>query len=291
MNIICVCLLVAMATFAKASSPEEGDMFEGDMILSPDQMAALQEQNRKKNSFASIKASHWKDKNGKPDVIKFYVDKAISKARGVILEAVAEYQKHTCIRFQELGYRPTNEPHLYFATGRGCSSPVGRWRSGNRISLATGCWTKGIVMHEMGHSLGFYHEQSRPDRDNYVYIHFENINPGSRFNFNKYTTDTIDSLGTPYDYESLMHYGKKYFTTDWNKLTIQTHDPTMQDKIGQRKGFSKGDIIQLNKMYCNGSGTGSSSCQDTDNGCKDWKSFCSYDPYTIKHCKKTCGKC
>lgn len=43
----------------------------------------------------------------------------LAKARGVILEAVAEYQKHTCIRFQELGYRPTNEPHLYFATGRG----------------------------------------------------------------------------------------------------------------------------------------------------------------------------
>lgn len=79
------------------------------------------------------------------------------------------------------------------------------------------------------------------------------------FNFNKYNTDRIDSLGTPYDYKSMMHYGGKYFTTDWNKLTIQTLDPAMQDQIGQRNGFSDGDILQFNKMYCSGSTGGSSS--------------------------------
>ena len=56
-----------------------------------------------------------------------------------------------------------------------CSSPVGYWRRRNTINLARGCWNKGIVIHEIMHSLGFYHEQSRPDRDNFVNINWNNI--------------------------------------------------------------------------------------------------------------------
>lgn len=69
-----------------------------------------------------------------------------------------------------------------------------------------------------------------------------------QYNFNKHSTHTIDSLGTPYDFSSMMHYGSTAFGGGYQ--TIQTIKPRNQGLIGQRKGFSKIDIEQINKMYC-----------------------------------------
>ena len=53
-----------------------GNLFEGDIELSPDQRAAFEEQQSKNNVFASIKSRHWKT-NGKADTIKYYIDPLI----------------------------------------------------------------------------------------------------------------------------------------------------------------------------------------------------------------------
>ena len=53
---------------------------------------------------------------------------------------------------------------------------IGRQGGKQQISLGRGCGYKGVAIHEMMHALGFYHEQSRLDRDNYSTINWNNIN-------------------------------------------------------------------------------------------------------------------
>ncbi len=36
----------------------------------------------------------------------------------------------------------------------------------------------GNLIHELGHTLGFFHEHSRPDRDRFVKVAFERVRPG-----------------------------------------------------------------------------------------------------------------
>ena len=78
---------------------------------------------------------------------------------------------------------------------------------------------------------------------------------GFEYNFKKLKIATIDSRGTPYDYDSVMHYGGKFFSKN-RRLTIQTKNPADQHRIGQRRGFSAMDIKQINLMYCKRGGYG-----------------------------------
>ncbi|MGA7381005.1 MAG: choice-of-anchor D domain-containing protein [Terriglobales bacterium] len=63
---------------------------------------------------------------------------------------------------------------------------------------------EGTILHEMGHVIGLWHEQSRSDRDTYVTVNYQNIIKGSRFNFD-IIQDDVQNM-TLYDYASLMQY-------------------------------------------------------------------------------------
>ena len=75
-------------------------------------------------------------------------------------------------------------------------------------------------MHEFMHAIGLFHMQSRPDRDNYVQIHFDNIQDGKEHNFNK--CESCLTYDVPYDAKSFMHYKYYYFAKDYSKPTISS---------------------------------------------------------------------
>ena len=70
------------------------------------------------------------------------------------------------------------------------------------------CLQKGIIIHEMGHAIGFQHEQTRPDRNAFVTINSANIQSGVEYNFRQYSTNQVGTFNIPYDYSSVMHYSQ-----------------------------------------------------------------------------------
>ena len=50
--------------------------------------------------------------------------------------------------------------------------------NGQTVSIGFGCEYEGFVLHELMHTLGFFHTNSRPDRDAYVIVYTQNIKPG-----------------------------------------------------------------------------------------------------------------
>ncbi|XP_064002831.1 meprin A subunit alpha isoform X1 [Pogoniulus pusillus] len=126
---------------------------------------------------------------------------------------------------------------------------VGDQQTGQNLSIGEGCDYTAIVEHEILHALGFYHEQSRMDRDDYVTIWWDEIIAGREHNFVKYEDSFITDLNTPYDYESVMHYRPFSFNKNSSVPTITAKIPEFNDIIGQRLDFSAIDLERLNRMY------------------------------------------
>lgn len=106
-------------------------------------------------------------------------------------------------------------------------------------------------MHELGHSIGFWHEHTRPDRDRYVEILYSNIDEEYHSNFNIRQAEDIDSLGLPYDLDSIMHYSLDAFSNNQqNTIRVKVD---FQGVVGQRLFLSDKDIQQANLLYkCQG---------------------------------------
>lgn len=64
--------------------------------------------------------------------------------------------------------------------------------------------SKGIIMHELIHTIGFYHMQSHTDRDKFVKVNLQNVKAGYTNNFNTYSSTIISNYNTPYDLDSIM---------------------------------------------------------------------------------------
>ena len=204
-------------------------LFEGDIVL------ATAEEARATTAAKGIGISgegyRW------PDGIVPYV--TVEALASIVANAIAHWEKHTPIRFRP---RTNETAHVSFEQRGGWFSRVGRQGTKQVISLGDN-ERVGSAVHEIGHALGLWHEQSRSDRDQYIKVIEENIIPKDLHNFAKHVLDGTD-LGS-YDYGSIMHYPAKAFS----KNNLPTIVAASGESIGQRNGLSKGDILAVKLMY------------------------------------------
>jgi hypothetical protein len=177
-------------------------------------------------------------------LMPYTVDPALPNKQRVT-DAIAHWQQRTNMRFVERTAANASQYPNYVRVfrGDGCWSYVGMRGGKQDLSLADGCGF-GATVHEFGHAWGLWHEQSRADRDQYVTIHWNNIQAGRGHNFNQHITDG-DDIG-PYDYASIMHYGMYAFS----KNGLPTIVPKQSGvTIGQRSGLSAGDVAAVHHIY------------------------------------------
>jgi Astacin (Peptidase family M12A) len=187
-------------------------------------------------------------------------------ARWIAQRAINHIQKRSCVRFKDIGSsndhpgrrkkakrnekkknQGQKENYVYYTNGPGCTSYVGMVKKGRQeITLNPYCQLSGAI-HETLHALGFIHMQQVPDRDNYVNIHYDNIQPAFKYAFEK-TRLPINMFNTKYDYDSVMHYVSNAYAIDMNRPTMTALN---NEKITKNMGRFSGEFLHLKKSKIN----------------------------------------
>lgn len=225
-------------------------IYDGDIIFTSKEVDSLILQRRQtkacvvKNGF-----KHWP--YGK---VNYSFDAAagdVFKSR--VLAAINDISNNCAIQFIEV---PNNsqEDRIVFVhatSAVGNNSPLG-WQGGAQIVNIYNDNLHGVILHEIMHSLGFYHEHCRLDRDDYISINWENIKLPKYSQFNKNASNVAYDIG-PIDYNSVMMYASTIsdtnFVYDPSEPVMYKNDNPLEDFGGQRISLSEGDIRGLQALF------------------------------------------
>jgi len=233
---------------------DNGELYEGDIKLDPLTRLYMEvDRNlppRRKRAIARDRTKRWEG-----GVIPYVIDRKLpARTKYVIRQAIRHWKMHTnkCLTFRRK-MQSDRDFIQFYDDGEACWSQVGRIGNQQNISITARCASRGVVIHEIGHAVGFYHQHARRDRDKYISLLTRNILPIDRGQFERIPHRYINSMGYAYDYWSAMHYGPFAFSAKKGEPTIRIKKTgrRVKAKIGLRV-LSKLDIAKVRAMYnCN----------------------------------------
>lgn len=224
----------------------------GDMILDDENMLNVSEAEGDVQGFAATDQSLLWENGVIP--IKFAANFG-SNPEGVRLRAYfmagcAEWSAAAQIRCVPWSGQKN---YAYVTRKEGCYSRIGAGsrflgRDKRNINLGAGCWHPAIILHEIGHLLGFIHEHQRPDRNKFVRILWKNI-PIEEWG--QFTPSLFGKKETPYDFESIMHYSNTVFSEAPNKFSILPRKKysVHRDSMGNSLHLTASDRAAVANLY------------------------------------------
>uniref|UniRef100_A0A914XDK1 Metalloendopeptidase n=1 Tax=Plectus sambesii TaxID=2011161 RepID=A0A914XDK1_9BILA len=246
-----LCCLVALIADAKRGKrvniykQARGDINQLKPISNSAVLNALRRDSTKKWDYL-------KDTSGNNVVPYVIQGQYESDEISILMGALKRIEENACIRFRP---RTTEADYIEFQNGyyEGCYTTVGRSPGKNVVMLEANdlatCMEHDIVIHEVLHSLGLWHEQMRYDRDTFIKVNWDNIPLNLWPQFEKVTEAESTTYDIGYEYRSIMHYPKDAFAKIPGLITMQTLDPAAEDIIGTQKEASPSDFKKLCNVY------------------------------------------
>ena len=175
-------------------------------------------------------------------IIPVVIEKSL-KQKKLIEKILRDMESVTPLSF------PVKKRHKHFVRFkkglRHCYSRVGMKGGEQDISLSPRCRKREII-HEIMHTIGFLHEQNRPDRDQYVQILWENIDEKHHPQFKKIKTDLWEKTSFPFTFKSVMLYSSRTFASEGYSMISLDGDP-----FDHYPTLSEEDIRRVNFLYGN----------------------------------------